>query len=331
MLGSRRAWCIEKRLCVAVDVGVPVTWFLTIVLGGDRMRRARRSFLLTISLVAISGLFVMAVQPQAHGKDDIEAERMVAEILAAHENQTQIQYLTKTYGSFSIERAYEIQAVVAQGLSKRLGGVSGYKVAYASKAAQEQFGVDEPASGPLFRLQRVPSGSELPASDFVELAMETEIAFTIGKRIDRPVRGVKQLKGYVKWVHAAFDIGDYRFVSNESKPTPQDMIATGVGAHFHVLGPGVAAEKIDVDAVTLKLLRNGETLAESPATNVMGSPWNSLLWLANSLVKTGRALEPGDVVISGTAAPAYKTKGPKIKGRYRGECGDLGKVTLTIQ
>ena len=293
------------------------------------MRRARMPALLTVSLVAISGLFVVAVQPQANG--GAKAEQMVAEILAAHENGAQIQYLTKTYGSFSIERAYEIQTAVAKGMSKRLGSVSGYKVAYASKAAQEQFGVDEPASGPLFRLQRVPSGSTLPASDFVEIAMETEIAFTMAKRIDRPVRNVAQLKSCVKWVHAAFDIGDYRFVSNESKPTPQDMIATGVGAHFHVLGPGVAAEKIDVDAVTLKLLRNGETLAESPATNVMGSPWNSLLWLANSLVKTGRALEPGDVVISGTAAPAYKTKGPKIKGRYRGECGDLGKVTLTIQ
>ena len=294
------------------------------------MRRAGRPFLLTVSLLAISGLFVAAVQPQANGENS-KAEKIVAEILAAHENGTQIQYLTKTYGSFSIERAYEIQAAVAKDLSNRLGSVSGYKVAYASKAAQEQFGVDEPASGPLFRLQRVPSGSTLPASDFVEIAMETEIAFTMAKRIDRPVRNVAQLKSCVKWVHAAFDIGDYRFVSGQDKPTPQDMIATGVGAHFHVLGPGVAADKVDVDAITLKLLRNGQTLAESPATNVMGSPWNSLLWLANHLVKTGRALEPGDVVVSGTAAPAYKTKGPKIKGRYRGECGGLGQVTLTIQ
>ncbi len=295
------------------------------------MRRVRKPILLTISLVALSGLLVAGVDRQAYGGDDIKAEQMIAEILAAHENQTQIQHLTKTYGSFSIERAYEIQAVLAKGLSKRLGDVSGYKVAYASRAAQKQFGVDEPASGPLFRLQRVPSGSKLSASDFVEIAMETEIAFTIGKRIDRPVRNVEQLKGYVKWVHAAFDIGDSRFVSGESKPTPQDMIATGVGAYFHVLGPGVAPEKIDVDAITLKLLRNSETVAESPATNVMGSPWNSLLWLANKLVKTGGALEPGDIVVSGTAAPAYKAKGRKIKGRYRGECGDLGRVTLTIQ
>jgi len=282
-------------------------------------------------LAALSSLLVLAAGRYGHGADSAKAERMVAEILAAQESRTQIQLLTKTYGSFSIERAYGIQSVLAKRLSEKLGDVSGYKVAYASKAAQKQFGVDEPASGPLFRLQRVPNGSILPASDFVDIAMETEIAFTIGKRINRPVRDVEQLKGCVKWVHAAFDIGDLCFVSTQDKPTPQDMIATGVGARFHMLGPGVRPEQIDVDAVTLRLLRNGKTVAESPATNVMGSPWNSLLWLANHLVKTGRALEPGDVVISGTAAPAYRAKGGEIKGRYRGECGQLGAVTLTIQ
>jgi len=295
------------------------------------MKQTRKSVLGVVCLAALCSLFAVTAGPPARGKDNGTAERIVAEILAAHAGRTQIQYLTRTYGSFSIQRAYEIQALLAEELSKKLGDVSGYKVAYASKAAQEQFGVDEPASGPLFRLQRLPSGSKLSASEFVEIAMETEIAFTIGKRISEPVKNVEQLKRHVKWVHAAFDIGDYRFVSGEGKPTPQDMIATGVGAHFHVLGPGVAPDEADVDAVTLKLLRNGETLAESPAANVMGSPWNSLLWLANKLAATGGALEPGDVVVSGTAAPAYKTKGSKIKGRYRGECGDLGRVTLTIQ
>ncbi|MHC4496888.1 MAG: 2-keto-4-pentenoate hydratase [Planctomycetota bacterium] len=293
------------------------------------MRHARKLIFPVISLVVLSDFLVAAGRP-AYGRDGLKVDEMVEEILAAHENQTQIQYLTKTYGSFSIERAYQIQAVLAKGLSRKLGDVSGYKVAYASKAAQKQFGVDEPASGPLFRLQRVPNGSNLPANAFVELAMETEIAFTIGKRIDKNIKNVDELKKYVKWVHTAFDIGDYRFVSGKEKPTPQDMIASGAGAHFHVLGPAVAPDKVNVDALTLRLARNGKTLAESPATNVMGSPWNSLLWLANKLAKSGGALGPGDVVVSGTAAPAYKVKGNKIKGNYEGDCGVLGRVTLTI-
>lgn len=295
------------------------------------MKRKRRPVFQIISILASGAILVASADRRAYAQDSIKAKQMVAEIVAARENQTQIKCLTETYGTFSIEQAYEIQALVAKELSKRLGEVSGYKVAYASKAAQEQFGVDEPASGPLFRLQRVPSGSKLPASAFVEITLETEVAFTIGKRIDRPIRDVENLKNHVKWVHAAFDAGDYCFVPGPPNPTPQDAIATGVGAHFHVLGPGVPPADVDVDAVTLKLMRNGQTVAESPATNVMGSPWNSLLWLANKLVKDGGALEPGDVVVSGTAAPAYKARDGKMRGSYRGDCGALGRVTLTIR
>ncbi|MFQ5799467.1 MAG: fumarylacetoacetate hydrolase family protein, partial [Bacteroidota bacterium] len=126
------------------------------------------------------------------------------------------------------------------------------------------------------------------------------------------------------------DLGDDRFVTGDTKPTPQDAIANGVGSHFFVLGPAIDPAKVDVDAVTLKLIRDGKTIAESPATNVMGSPWNSLLWLANHVVKHGGTLEPGAVVLTGTAARAYRAKGDQIKGIYEGDCGPLGKIILTI-
>jgi len=264
-------------------------------------------------------------------KDNVDVGKMIKEMLAGRETQTQIPCLTQTYGSFSMDKAYQIQATLAKKLSKKLGPVVGYKVAYASKAAQQQFGVDEPASGPLFLLQRVPTGSKLPAHAFMELLIETEIAFTLSKQIDHPIKDVTEIKDYVKWVHPAFDLGDSRFVEGQTKPTPQDAIANCVGAHFFVLGPAMDPSKVNVDAVTIKLIRNGKTIEQSPATNVMGSPWNSLLWLANHVVKLGGKLQPGMVVVSGTAAPAYRVKGEAIMGDYVGDCGPLGKVTLTIE
>lgn len=293
------------------------------------MRRVRNPIFSRIFLVLPAVMLVVSCGHSAQGKK-LNTDKMIREIIRAQQNHSQIPSLTETYGSFSIKRAYRIQAVLAKELSKEMGPVIGYKVAYASKAAQKQFGVNEPASGPLFLLQRVPSGSKIPTDAFVEFLVETEIAFTIGKRIDKAVDNVEKLTGHVKWVHTAFDVGDYRFLAGQVKPTPQDMIASGVGAHFHVLGPAVDPGRVDVDAVKLKLIRNGKTISESAATNVMGSPWNSLLWLANHVVKLGGALKPGDVVITGTAAPAYKAKGENIAGDYEGDCGPLGKVTLTI-
>jgi 2-keto-4-pentenoate hydratase len=298
--------------------------------GGFTMRRARRGVLVVIA-IAVVGIASAGAGKEACCKKKAKVDSMVKEMAAARKGQRQIEYLTKTYGEFGIYEAYRIQGALAKEVSKELGPVVGYKVAYASKAAQEQFGVDEPASGPFFLLQRAASGSRLEAGAFMEIVLETEIAFTIGKRIDKPVKDVGEIKDYVEWVHTAFDIGDYRFVKGQTKPTPADMIASGVGAHFFVLGPGVQPGKVDVDAVDLVLARNGEIVANSPATNVMGSPWKSLQWCANHIVKLGGTLEPGMVVVSGTAAPAYKVKGEKIKGNYTGECGALGKVALTIE
>ncbi len=293
------------------------------------MRHSRNLIVSGISVVAL----LAALLTSGCGSTWVnrpDTDRMVEDMIAARHARRQIQYPTKTYGAFSIERAYQIQAELSEGLSEELGPVVGYKVAYASKAAQEQFGVTEPAEGPLFSLQRVPSASKLPASHFVEIALETEVAFTIGRRIDRPIRDVAQLKDYVRWAHAAFDAGDYPLVQGDTKPTAADMIASGTGAHVFVLGPAVEPSQVDVDAVTLKLTRNGQTVAESAATNVMGSPWNSLFWCVNHVVKLGGTLEPGTVISTGTASPAYKVKGDAIKGEYLGDCGPLGNVTITL-
>ncbi len=210
-----------------------------------------------------------------------------------------------------------------------MGGVAGYKVAYASKAAQEQFGMDEPARGPFFMIQRLSNGSKISVKAFNEITIETEVAFTLGKRIDKPIKDVAALKPYVKWVHTAFDAGDFPYIPSPQKPTPQDMIAAGTGAHLFVLGPALEPEKVNVDAAIIKLARNGKTIRESSATNVMGSPWNSLLWLVNHVVGRGDVLEPGYVIVTGTAAPAYKAKGEDIKGYYEGDCGALGRVSMT--
>jgi 2-keto-4-pentenoate hydratase len=142
------------------------------------MRRACSSIFLRVWTVALT-----AGGCQTSGRKT-DTSKMVREMLAARHSQTQIPYPTKTYGSFGMERAYRIQADLASELSKELGPVVGYKVAYASKAAQKQFGVTEPARGPFFSLQRVPNDSKLPAGHFMEIALETEVAFTIGKRID---------------------------------------------------------------------------------------------------------------------------------------------------
>jgi len=282
-----------------------------------------------IYVVLISGLCV-AGQPLARAGTS-QQSTMLKKMLNARDRRTQITPLSHTFGAFSIEAAYYIQNSLAQEVAKTEGPVTGYKVAYASKAAQKQFNMNEPARGPFYLSQRLPNGSTLPSETFNEIILETEVAFTIGKRITEPIRNVATLKSYVKWIHPAFDAGNFPYTIEQAKPTPSDMIAIGTGAHIFVIGPAMNPGTLDLSKIDLALARNGETIRKSPARDVLGNPWNSLLWCVNHLHKFGLALEPGMVVLTGTAAPAYKIKGEAIKGHYVGDCGPLGKVTLTVK
>ncbi|GAB6166029.1 hypothetical protein JCM19992_20290 [Thermostilla marina] len=259
-----------------------------------------------------------------------ETETLVQRFLVAARTHQQCVPPSHDLDSLSFDAAYCVQRVLAERLEAERGAIAGYKVAYASRAAQEQFGMNEPARGPLYAIQRLPSGSRVLQSDFNELMLEVEIAFTIGKRIDGPIVDVASLKPLVRSVHVAFDAGDFPYDSRVAKPTAADMIAVGTGSHRFVLGPACDPMTSDVDDITLTLYRNGTAIRTSSTREVLGTPWNSLLWCVNHLHRYGLTLEPGLVVLTGTAAPAYRVTGDDIRGRYRGEAQGLGAVELEI-
>ena len=288
-----------------------------------------RIIFIAVVILAISMILTGCTQKASEPIEGVSS--MIEEMLDGRAKQVQIPFITNTYGSFSMETAYDIQELLDIELEKIYGPKVAYKVAYASQAAMEQFGMDEPARGSFFAAQRIPAGSIIPSEEIMEIMLETEIAFTVGKRIDQHIEDVESLKPYVKWAHAAFDIGDFKFDASGPKGKPQDMIASGVGAWAFVLGPAVDPNSINIDALPIRLLRNGEVIRESNAKAVMGSPWNSLLWISNHIVKRGAALEPGQTIVTGTAAKAYRVKGDAIKGKYEADCGALGQVHLTIQ
>lgn len=287
-----------------------------------------KKHLLALSIILL--IFLSCSSDKQQVKPD-RFQGMVEKMLIGRDAGIPIEPLTHAFGSFSIEEAYQVQDRLVQELHQRLGQVIGYKVAFASRSAQQQFGIDGPASGPLFQLQRLANGSVIGTGDFIGILIETEVAFTIGKRIEQPIADVEVLKSYIKWLHAAFDMGEERFDTQPATPGVADRVADGAGAHMFVIGPGKNPGEIDVAALTLKLSKNDEIVASSPASNVMGSPWLSLLWLVNHVTRRGNVLNPGDVILTGTAAPAFKATGLEAIGVYLGDCGPLGQVTCTIR
>ena len=284
-----------------------------------------------IARIALVALFVAATAGESFAQRAGETSPTLDAILSTRRSGTLYNTLpSKTLRDLDV--AYRFQRQLARREQRRLGPVVGYKVGYASKAAQEQFGVDSPARGPLFLSQLIASGSTRLASEFREMMLETEVAFVLSKPIGKgkAPKSMDELRRRVRSVHAALDASDYAFKS-DAKPTPIDMVATGLGAHRFVLGPGVDPKGIEVKSIELKLVRNAEEIRSSPATEVMGSPWNSLMWCVEDVLGRGGHLPAGAIIITGTADKAWKVTGDQIQGHYVGDCGLLGRVEMTLK
>ncbi len=205
----------------------------------------------------------------------------------------------------------------------------GYKLGFTSAAAQQRFGVTAPAWGRLRASMRVPADGEVSAGSFSRVFVEAEIGFTIGRRVDVRLADPAALLAYVRTVHPALELPDWRFAL-EAKPGFAEIVADGVGAHRFVLGPGREPGDLDLAKAAVVLERDGEGIGRGRGADALGGPWRALLWLSHALLEDGRALEPGEVVLTGALGPVQVLAPAEAAGRYRVTVEGLGSVGVTI-
>ncbi len=208
--------------------------------------------------------------------------------------------------------------------------VAGYKVAFASASSRAASGAAGPAYGRIFTSQRRDSGSAMSEREFHKITVELEIAMVIGRRIDRPVKTVEQLKRHVHAVCPALELPNQHFSPDAGRARFEDLVADNLGCHRFVLGPARAPGGVDLARVAATLTRDGQAVAAGRGSDVLGDPWQSLLWLVNGLVAADITLRPGDVVLTGAMAAPYRPSLTESVGTYVGDFGPLGKVSCSI-
>lgn len=254
-------------------------------------------------------------------------------IMDASHQQKPCPPITSVYSEpITMANAYKIQAVYDQ-LMKPLYGVPvGYKMAYASQASQEKWGIPAPVSGTFFKKQKVQSGGSVKAASFMGFHIESEVAFTLKKEINKPVRNFKELSRYIQSVHVGLDVPDLRYDKSKGSVQVADVIAMSCGTHTYVLGKGVPLKSINFQKMQLSLTRNGEEVYSGAASNVMGDPRESLRQLANRMLEEGRPLRGGQVVLTGSVAGAYFPKEKEGRlGKYIGIATGLPPVELIVK
>jgi 2-keto-4-pentenoate hydratase len=205
----------------------------------------------------------------------------------------------------------------------------GYKLGFTSAAARQRFGVETPVWGRLRATMQVQPDGEISAARFSRVFVEAEVAFTMGRRLDVPLEDPADLLAYVETVHPALELPDWRFPAGV-EPGVAAILADGVGAHRFVLGPGRDPREVALEKAAVILERDGEVMGRGRTSDALGSPWRALLWLSHVLLEEGRALEPGEVVLTGALGPVQALAPESAAGRYRARVEGLGSVAVTI-
>ncbi len=249
------------------------------------------------------------------------SEALVKELLAAREHRRPVAPPSETT-PLSVAQAYAVQDRLREALVARGERVVGWKAGFTNKALQAAFAVDEPVCGFLLASGVFPSRAEVPFARFVGLVVEAEVAFVMKQDLAGP--GVTPARALLAVAGAlpALELVDFRY---SGKPTGADVIADGVYANAIVVGaPLTDVASLDLALEGLVYELNGTVAATNTGAEVMGSPLNSLAWIANHLGARGLGLRVGDLVMSGSISQLLR---PKAGDTVRAAFTRLGSVS----
>ncbi|MEQ8390722.1 MAG: fumarylacetoacetate hydrolase family protein [Thalassospira sp.] len=245
------------------------------------------------------------------------ASRILAD---AFLNHTLIDPLPEDIAPTSFEQAYDIQrATLALTGAKQ----AGWKLAVATRAAQEKIGADGPLIGPLLDGRILGDGAKLTTADLHYPNIEAEIAVVM-KSTPAADATSSDILDHIESIHLAIEIADRRYdVKQNPVQTLADLNSTG----YFVLGQEIENWR-DLGFIggTVTTKSDGEILATNDDPDAWPEIFGGLEYLVGYLGKRGESLKAGDVITTGACALPTISPHGKIEAIFDG----LGTVTAEI-
>jgi 2-keto-4-pentenoate hydratase len=233
--------------------------------------------------------------------DEKTVKELAEKIYEAETSRVAIPPFTETIcPDMTIEEAYRIQ-LTAIDLKKAAGqSVVGKKIGLTNLAVQKSRGISEPDYGHIMDAfmgnQDIPFKiSELMSSPFIEC----ELAFVLKKDVKGPGVTAAAIIEATEGVIPAFEIIERRFFP--LCKSIKDSICDNAACGKIVLGAKMSPV-INLDFRTIGLIveKNGQPIDMACSAAVMGSPAESVAWLANKLADYGSGIKAGEIIMSGS-------------------------------
>jgi 2-oxo-3-hexenedioate decarboxylase/2-keto-4-pentenoate hydratase len=231
----------------------------------------------------------------------------------------------------TIDEAYAVQKWFHTGMVAMHGSVAGYKIALTTPVMQQMVGFHAPIAGAILAGTIHRSPVTLRRADYVRLGIECEIAVQLGT--DLPAAQAPysrdQVADAVSAVMPAFELVDDRQADYAQLAA---QVLTLIADNAWNAGIVLGAPRRDWHAVDLSAARgvmviNGTVVGEGHGRDVMGHPFEALLWLVNMLAQQGKGLTQGMIVMTGSlVATKFVNPGDTVSLSVEG----LGEVRVSV-
>jgi 2-keto-4-pentenoate hydratase len=214
-------------------------------------------------------------------------------------------------GCDTLEDGLQVQGLVI----RRLGtAIAGWKIALPPDGAV--------LWAPILAGDVFSSPSVLPLADRLVHGVECELAFRVGQLLPaKPDGGYtsSDVAMCIGGVMAAFELLHSRLSDGFQSPRPH-LLADRLGNGGVVLGePRTDWRWRDHADLPIEVRVDGATSLSKQGGNPVGDPFRAVVALANSLTEYGMALEPGQVVMTGSYTGVQHLKpGQSIEARFEG-------------
>jgi 2-keto-4-pentenoate hydratase len=228
--------------------------------------------------------------------------------------------------TLTLAEAYQIQLGVLarwQATGEKLGG---WKIGLSAEGARKMFNLSAPISGYLLASRHFNSGHTFQHAALGRPIIESELCFTIGKRLAGPGVTREQVLAAVSAVAPAFEVVDMRADMRADMPLG---VADDVAQWGYVTGAALSPypQQLDLGQISVVMKRNGDIVEQVVGKDAIDNQLDSLAWLANHLATYGLALEPGQRIMSGSfTKPTPIAKGDQWESTFSG----VGAVTASF-
>lgn len=240
---------------------------------------------------------------------------LASRLLGARRTGRRIALPAQDEAPQSLAEGYRVQAAVTAGLGAMIGG---YKVGLAPDGVA--------TFAPIHRSDIVANASAYSTKPFDRVGVELEFAFRFARQVPASASPSAVLDA-VDAVYVAIELCETRYVTHENVPRFSHL-ADHLFNRGLALGSELRFDRgADFRSMASRWIIDGKPVLEKKASHPSGDALAPLAMLPRILSEQGRAIEPGDLVITGSLnGLTWAPVGTKVEGRIDG----FGSVELTI-